>query len=407
MSTDASPKSRASATTALRVAVFSDSALPVLNGVSISINALVTELRHQGHSVHLYAPHFPGHKDSDPNTFRFRSIETPISKGYPVAIPPFYRTLRQFRRHEYDLVHTHTPFFLGMVGFRWAESHGLPIVSTYHTLYDRYAHYFKLLPRRYVRFRIAKHTNFYYNRMDHVITPSEASLKWLRRHSVDTPVTVIPTGIPMGSRIDRAEARQALGIPPEQRILLYVGRLAQEKNLSTLLESAAQAFRSHPQLRLWLVGDGPYRAECMAIVRRLGIGDRVRFAGFVEPRKVGLYYAAADLFVFTSITETQGLVVQEAMLHGLPAVVATGGGAGAAVHDGENGFLVKNDPLEVAQHVLRILDDEALYQRMSQEAERSTRGAGIPDMCERVVAVYRSVIAAHHEQAAPKSLTFL
>lgn len=372
--------------------MFSDSALPILNGVSVSVDALVSELRNQGHSVHLFLPRVPGHKDPDANTYRFRSLETPISKGYPVAIPPYYRMLHRFRRHEFDIVHTHTPFFLGMVGLRWAESHGLPVVSTYHTLYDRYAHYFRLLPRRYVRFRIAKHTNFYYNHVAHVLTPSEAAMKWLKRHSVQTPITIVPTGIPRGPILDRHEVRQALGVPPEARLLLYVGRLAREKNLTTLFEATAEVFRRDPRARLWLVGDGPYRDECRDMVRKHGMGDRVRFVGFVPRAEVDRYYAAADLFVFSSITETQGLVVQEAMMHGLPAVVVAGGGASASVIDGENGFVTKNEPGELAFAIRKALEDDTLYAHLSEQAPRSVRELGVPAMGEQVLAVYRQVI---------------
>jgi glycosyltransferase involved in cell wall biosynthesis len=383
----------------LRVAIFSDSVLPILNGVSISIDSLVTEMRNRGHSVHIFAPRIPGHKDSDPNTYRFRSVETPFAEAYPIAIPPFYRMLLKFRRHEFDIVHTHSPFVMGMVGLRWAESHGLPIVSTYHTLYDRYAHYMKWFPRRYVRFRIAKHTNFYYNSVDHVITPTEASLKWLRRHSVHKDVTVIPTGTPRGPMIDRSEARRALGISPDLRVMLYVGRLAREKNLETLFEMAAIAFQKDSSLRLWLVGDGQFRGECLSMVRRLGIGDRVRFVGFVPRAEVDQYYAAADLFVFSSITETQGLVVQEAMMYGLPAVAVIGGGASSGITDGANGFAVKNDPQDFAGTVRRILRDEALYARLSEGALRSVRNSGVADMCERVLAVYRGVIHEREQRA--------
>jgi len=376
----------------LRVAIFSDSALPILNGVSVSIDALVAELRNQGHSVHIFTARYPGYKDPDPNTYRFRAIETPISRGYPVSYPPFYRMLLKFRRHEFDVIHTHTPFFLGMVGFRWAESHDIPIVSTYHTLYDRYAHYFKLLPHRYVRFRIAKHTNFYYNRMDHVITPTDASLKWLRRHSVMSPVTVIPTGIPSAQMMSRVEARQSLNIAPDLKILLYVGRLAREKNLGVLLEMAALAFAKDRSLRLWLVGDGPFRDECLAMARRLAIGDRVRFVGFVPRSEVDRYYAASDLFVFSSITETQGLVVQEAMSYGLPAIAVAGGGASSSIVDGENGFVVKNDPIDFARSTLNVLHNDSLHARLSEQAVRSVRNQGVPRMCNDVVDVYRQVI---------------
>jgi len=391
----------------LRVAFFSDSALPILNGVSVSIDGLMTELRNQGHSVHLFTARNPGYKDPDPNTYRFRAIETPISKGYPITYPPFYRMLLKFRRHEFDVIHTHTPFMLGMVGFRWGESHGVPVVSTYHTLYDRYAHYFKLLPYRYVRFRIAKHTNFYYNRVNHVITPSEASLKWLRRHSVTTPVTVIPTGIPLPQMMNRADARQSLNISPDSKVMLYVGRLAKEKNLSVLLEMAALVMKADSTVRLWLVGDGPARPDCVSLVRKLGIGDRVRFVGFVPRLEVDRYYAAADLFVFSSITETQGLVVQEAMSYGLPAIAVGGGGASSAILDGENGYIVKNDSLEFAQAALRVLDQDSLQARMSDQALRSVRSQGLPRMCQDVVDVYRQVIALKSEKAENGNFTWI
>src|SRR5436190_4347033 len=244
----------------LRVAIFSDSLLPILNGVSVSVDALVSELRNQGYSVHVFAPRFPGYREPDPNPYRFRAIETPWTKGFPCAYPPFLRMLRKFRRHEFDVIHTHTIAILGFVGLRWAESHEIPIVSTYHTLYDRYAHYVPaILPRRYARFKIAKHTSWYYNSVDHVITPSDASLRWLRRHSVVKPVTVIPTGAKPRLFLDRSEVRQKLGIPPEQKVMLWVGRLAIEKNMELLLEMAAVAFAHDPHLRLWVVGDGPYR----------------------------------------------------------------------------------------------------------------------------------------------------
>ncbi len=376
----------------LRIAMFSDSALPILNGVSISIAELITQLRNQGHSVHLFTAMQPHHREIDPNTYRFRAMSTPFAKNYPLAYPPFYRMLRRFRRHEFDVIHTHTPFTIGFVGLRWAESHELPIVSTYHTLYDRYAHYLRILPRRYIRFRLAKHTNFYYNSVDHVLTPSEASKKWLLRHSVTKPITVVPTGVPSGPMIDRAEARRHLGLEPHQKAMLYVGRLAREKNLEVLLEAAKHVFAKNAHARLILVGDGPYRNACALMVRSMGIGDRVRFAGFVPRAEVDRYYAASDLFVFSSITETQGLVVVEAMNYGLPAVAVSGGGASEVIRSGHNGFTSKNDPEALGKAVHRVLSDEDLWSRLSEGAVLTAREYGPETMTNRVLEVYRHVI---------------
>lgn len=384
----------------LRIALFSDSALPILNGVSVSIDGLVRELRRQGHSVHVFTAAYPGFKDPDPNTYRFRSIMTPLAPGYPMAVPPFFPNLRHFREHTFDVVHTHTPFTLGFVGLRWAQSHDIPIVSTYHTLYDRYAHYIPVIPRRYIRFKIAKHTNFYYNSVRRVIVPSAAAQRWLHRHGVNTPSRVIPTGALERKMLDRAECRLQLGIAPDQRVLLYVGRLAKEKNLETLFAMAAQAMAQDPRVHLWLVGDGPYRAECTEMVRALGIGNRVRFVGFVPRADVDPYYAAADLFVFSSVTETQGLVIQEAMLYGLPAVAVVGGGASESILDGENGFVVRNDVARFAEQTLDILADDVLYARLSVGALESVRDKTLEAMAQRVVGVYREAIA--NEPAAPE-----
>jgi 1,2-diacylglycerol 3-alpha-glucosyltransferase len=388
----------------LRIAIFSDSILPILNGVSISIDTLVQELRHRGHSVHIFAPNFIKHRETDPNTHRFRAIETPWSKGYPIAYPPFYRMLRTFRKYEFDVIHTHTPWLVGFVGMRWAESHNIPVVSTYHTLYDRYAHYMSMLPRRYIRFRTAKHTNFYYNSVDQIITPTEASHRWLTRHGVTKPVHVIPTGTPRPHLISRAEARLELGIPADQKILLYVGRLAKEKNLENLLEMMSRVSKADSRLRLWLVGDGPYREECLRIAAKKRIGDRVKFAGFVPRAEVDKYYVAADLFTFASVTETQGLVVQEAMQYGLPAVAITGGGASEAITQGVNGMITKNDPELFADQILEVIQDDVLLAKLSDGALKLGRENGIEAMCDGIIEVYRLAIAGHQE-TIPKEIS--
>jgi glycosyltransferase involved in cell wall biosynthesis len=377
---------------ALRVAMFSDSAFPILNGVSVSIDSLVRELRAMGHSVTLFTSAFHRHRDADANVYRFFALETPWTRGYPLAIPPFYPWLRAFRAGRFDVIHTHTPFTVGLVGLRWGESHGIPVVSTYHTLYDKYVHYIPFFPKYYLRYKIAKHTNWYYNAVDQVLTPSEASARWLRRHSVKKPIHVVPTGCTRYPAPERSETRARLQVNPDQRVLLYCGRIAREKNMETLLRGVAVAMREDPRATMWVVGDGPDRQACAETSRTLGIGDRVRFIGFVPRDQVDAYYAAADLFVFASVTETQGLVVSEAMSYGLPAVVVQGGGASGAVVDGETGLLVRNNAEEFGRAVLRLLADDALHARMAVAARRSTIGATPRESAENVLAVYQSVL---------------
>ena len=175
-------------------------------------------------------------------------------------------------------------------------------------------------------------------------------------------------------------------------MLLYVGRLAQEKNLETLLGMAKQVTEAEKNTRLWLVGDGPYREELLAIASKYGIGDKVKFVGSVPRVSVDKYYAAADLFTFASVTETQGLVLNEAMQYGVPAIAVDGGGATEAIIAGENGFATKNDETDMAQQVLAVLRDDDLYTRLCKGAEQSAKLNTTEIMCNKVLEVYHEAI---------------
>ncbi len=377
----------------LKIAVFSDSALPILNGVSVSIDQMIRQFRHFGHSVHLFTSGYPGHSETDPNTHRFFAAHTPFARDYPLSLPPFYPWLREFRRHDFDIVHTHTPFTVGFVGLRWAESHEIPIVSTYHTHYDKYEHYIPVFPKAYVRYKIAKHLNYYYNSVDHVVTPSEASRKWLQRHAVRKPVSVIPTGIPLAKNLDRSEIRTRLGVSPDQKVILYAGRVAREKNLDVFFATAQVVMSKNPHAVLWIVGDGPAKERYRRMANELRIGDRTTFFGFVPRADVDQFYAAADLFLFASQTETQGLVVSEAMSYGLPAVVVNSGGAAEAVSDSVNGYRVSNSPAELSGAVLRILENEQLRLEFGVGARSAALELSIPYMAQSIIDVYRGVIS--------------
>lgn len=383
----------------LNIAVFSDSALPILNGVSVSIDQLIRQLRQFGHSVHLFTSGYPGYRESDPNVHRFFALHTPFAKDYPLSLPPFYPWLREFRKHKFDVIHTHTPFTAGFVGLRWAESHEIPIVSTYHTHYDKYEHYIPVFPKAYVRYKIAKHLNFYYNSVDYVLTPSEASKTWLKRHAVRRPVQVIPTGIPVARELDRFELRRKFNVAGDQRVILYAGRVAREKNLDTWFKAAKLILQQDARSMFWIVGDGPARERYRRMASDLGIGDRTTFFGFVPRSEVDSFYAAADVFLFASRTETQGLVVSEAMSYGLPAVVVDSGGAAEAVTSGVDGYRVSGDPSELAGAVARLISDEGLLNDFGENAVNAALRLSIPATTQSIIEVYRKVMGGHHETA--------
>lgn len=356
----------------------------------------------QGHSVHVFTTRYPGHRDQDPNIWRFPSIRLPFFPQYPFATPPFYGSLRHFRAHAFDIIHTHTPYTVGFVGLRWAESHNIPIVTTYHTLYERYAHYVPYFPKVYVRYKVARHTNYYYNRVAHVITPSEAAFTSLRRQSVNTPITIIPTGNPPVREISRESARKMMGARESEKALLYVGRISREKNITLLLDAVAQVMKNRSDTRLWMVGDGPDRLAAQKYARAMGIGDRVKFVGAVPREQVDMYYAGSDLFVFASTTETQGLVIGEAMTHGLPAVAARGGGASDNISDGETGIIVGSSVAQIADAIEHLLDNPNLLSQLGDNCREFSRSWTHAESCKRVLSVYESVLG--REPVAEESL---
>jgi len=347
----------------------------------------------------VFAPGFPGHADTDPDVVRFRAIITPWAKGYPLAYPPFRATLRKFWQLPVEIVHTHTPFTVGFCGLRWAESAGLPIVSTYHTLYDRYVHYVPFLTRSYVAYKVAKHTRYYYGHVAKVITPSQVAAEVLRDHGVTTPIEVIRTGIPRTDPMPRAEARARLGIPQDEMMLLYVGRLATEKNLGLLLECVSRWRRSLPNARLRLVGDGPGRPNLESRAAQMGVRERVTFHGQVGRDEVLVYMAAADLFVFPSTSETQGLVIGEAQSMGLPAVAVLGGGAPETIEHGVDGMVVADDAQEFARAVEEILRNPALRAKMSENALRSPARISPEEYVFRIERTYEEVLGAEKQKA--------
>lgn len=295
---------------------------------------------------------------------------------------------------EFDVIHTHTPFTVGTLGLRWGEAFGIPVVGTYHTHYERYSHYVPYIPQPLVEAFIRRHTGRYYRRVSAAVAPSPYAAEILAGHDIGKPVEVIPTGIPLPAPHDRAAERRALGLAPHHLALVTVGRLAPEKNQARLLEAVARLQWSHPELRLLVVGAGKARPELTRLCRELGIGDRVRFLGSLPREQVDRVYAAGDLFVFTSQTETQGLVVVEAMASGLPVVVIRGGGAGLAVEPGENGLMVEDSTEELADAIHRLAGDPELRAKMSERARASAEDWSLESMTDRILALYHRVLPA-------------
>ncbi|ACX52165.1 glycosyl transferase group 1 [Ammonifex degensii KC4] len=390
----------------MRVGIFADSYLPYVSGVVRSIETFREELEKRGVIFFLFVPWYPGCQ-KEPNIYRFWALPAPTNPDFTLPLPFSPRLGSTLRSLKLDLIHVHGPFLMGSLGARWARRLNLPLVFTYHTLYEAYVHYFPFL-RSWARTLTRRYTVGFCNRCDLVLAPSLAIKKYLEQNGVKAPVEVLPTGIKLSSFRggDREAFRLNFNLSLEEKVLVYVGRLGEEKNLRFLLRSFALVKKELEATRLVLVGGGPQKEELEKLARSLGVGQEVIFTGPLPPDKVKDAYAAADLFVIASLTETQGLVVGEAKAAGLPVVGVEANGVKEMVRHGLDGFLTPPDEKAFAAAVIRLLSDEELYRKFKQEALKGAEELSSERQAERLLQLYRQLVAGRdkmHEKDGSKA----
>ena len=366
----------------LRIGLFTDTFLPDQNGITTSVGLLASELSARGHTVEIIAPDFPGYREVRGDVRRVPSLSYLYLPTYRLAWPG-----RRDFETKYDLIHTHTPLTLGLAATRLARKWGVPQVATYHTHIEAYTHYLPGLPLLQRRTRaVSRIAGMHYRRAQAVITPTAGMLDVLREMRVAWPV-VIPTSI------DPQALGTAAAIPDPwpagYRRLLSVGRLAREKRFDLVLEALARL----PDAALTLLGEGPERAHLEAHARKLGISDRVQFLGVKPWEEMGSYYRWAELFLFASDTETQGLVLQEAQLMGVPVVAVGARGTLSSVASGKSGYLVP--PGDVAALVAAsraLLDSPQRHAAFASQGQQFARQWTPGMVTERTLEVYSRVL---------------
>ncbi|NLW06832.1 MAG: glycosyltransferase family 4 protein [Clostridia bacterium] len=376
----------------MHIAIFSDSYLPYTSGVVRSIVTFSKELRALGHKVSIFAPSY-GNKQQEKDVYRFLSFRAPTFKEFALAIPLAPSLSNKLKQIGVDIIHVHSPFMMGRLGARCARKLQIPLVSTYHTLYEEYAHYSPLAPSL-VRKAVRYYTVSFSNRCQLVITPTDSIVNYLRKNGVTAPITAIPTGIELDrfNNADPTWLRKRLNLPPGEIVLIHVGRLGKEKNITFVLQAFARVHQLVANTRLLLVGGGPLRASLESQAESLGIKDAVTFAGSFSFAEMPAVYAGADLFVFASVTETQGLVVAEAKAAGLPVVVVKAYGVQEMVNDGEDGFLTPLDQNLFTEAILRLVNDASLRQQMGRKAYRNVHSLSSQAMAKKLLSHYQALL---------------
>ncbi|MBU0687048.1 MAG: glycosyltransferase [Candidatus Margulisbacteria bacterium] len=353
----------------MKIAIFADSYLPYISGVTVSVHTLLEDLQKLGHQVLLFAPDYPGAK-KEKRVFRFPSIPSPYP-AFRITIPYSLGFINRFNNFAPDIIHSHSPFQLGHRSQKLAGEQKIPYVYTLHTLFEKYAHHVPFIKPHHVSTRIRHHLEKFCSACQHIITPSPQTNDYLKELGVQTPSSVVKTGINLDAarRFSGKGIRKKYSIPEDATLLVYAGRLAKEKNIPFLFRVLKKIVAQENNVYLILVASGPEEDSLVKLAVSLGILGKVIFTGGAPHPLVFDYYAAGDIFVFSSKTETQGLVVAEAKIKGLPAVVIDAAGVSASVKDGEDGFLVPEDKNLFIEKVLLLIKNQELRKKMGEAAQ--------------------------------------
>lgn len=380
----------------MRIAIFTESYEPIINGVSVCVSTLRDGLNARGHEVFVFAPAFHGHTDKCDNVYRLPARHTFLMPDYPFPVPFAPDIRRQFAALKPDIVHTQTPFLLGVLGAKWARRFGVPFISTNHTLYTEYAHYVPVRPKALTKWFLMALMRWYYSGANALVVPSGPVAKMLRSYGIKTRIEVIKTGIdpiPCLSPEMRESMRVRHGVRQDDFLLLYVGRIAREKNLRMLLTAFKAVVSTHPSAKLLLVGGGPALSETKSFAAGLDLGDHIEFTGMLKRDEIDPIYGAADAFAFPSTTETQGIAICEGLSAGLPVVAVNAGGIPENLQHGIDGFLTKDDPVEFADRISYLIDNPAARAAMSANARANARNFSIDHMVSDFEKLYESVVS--------------
>ena len=385
----------------MRIAMFTNTYLPHVGGVARSVSSLCEDLRALGHEVIVVAPTFPGADrvfELIGDVVRVPALQNFNGSDFSVRLPVPGALNSLLDDLEIDLVHSHHPFLLGDTAVRVARRYDLPLLFTHHTRYEEYTHYISSDSPRMQEFA-ARLATEYGNLCSCVIAPSESIAELIRSRGVCVPVEVVATGVDSVrfAQHDRYSIRRELGVSDDTLIIGHVGRLAAEKNLEFLARCAACVLKRLPRSVFIVAGEGPAQAQMARVLDRAAVADRAFFLGNCQGQRLVDVFAAMDCFVFTSRTETQGMVLTEAMAAGTPVVALDAAGAREVVDDSNGQLLASTaDPETFADAVIAVLGREDLDAGIRATAQRYSRDR----TTHRMLSIYREYIHSHQTSTA-------
>lgn len=381
----------------MKICMMTNTYLPHVGGVARSVSTFAEEYRKGGHQVLVVAPEFDGPalpKRQAAMVERVAALQKFNGSDFSVRLPLAAALSTRLDEFQADIVHAHHPFLLGDTALRVGASKNIPVIFTHHTRYEDYTHYVPFDSPALKEAAINLSTQFA-NLCEGVIAPSESIARLIRKRGVETPVTVVPTGIDVRGFAagDGERARRKLKIPARAFVVGHTGRLAPEKNLGYLTRAVALFLKRTPQARFLVVGGGPSEDEIRRICTEQGVAAQLVMAGKQTGRALHDAFNAMDVFVFSSFSETQGMVLAEAMAAGLPVVALRANGVVEVMRDGKNGHLLpaRTTEAKFAERIKALHDAPARRKQFSRAA-RATADSFSRERCAaQALAFYEEI----------------
>jgi 1,2-diacylglycerol 3-alpha-glucosyltransferase len=382
----------------MKIGIFTNNYLPNPYGVSGSVESFRKEFERGGHEAYIFAPRWKGYVDKNSHVFRYSSFETNVKIKFPIAIPYSSKINKILDKLDLDIIHSQHPNLLGSAAARWAKKKNIPLVFTWHTLYDQYAHFAPFVPSKIAIWWAIRNARNYANKCDQIVVPTPSVGEIIKKWGVTSKnITAIPTGVEeeQFAAPERESVRKKYDIRDDEALLLVVTRLTVEKNVEFLVDTVLDILKNNEKTKFMICGDGNLRKGLMKKAEDAGLSEKVVFSGIVSSEEKKNYFSAGDIFVYASKSETQGMILSEAMYSGLPIVAVRATGAVDIVEDGKTGFLVGENGKEFKEAVQKLIDDENLRKNFGEEAKKIAREKYTSEVCaKKMIEVYEKAISS-------------
>lgn len=349
----------------MRIGLFTDAYFPIIGGVSVSIRTLRNELEKLGHVVFIITNDHEKSEEEN-NVIRVKGKKLPMKVMDEFRVGSNKKQdIRQIGELNLDVIHCHTEFKMGILGRRVARKYNLPLIHTYHTMYEDYIHFITKMFARPLRFLSKKYSRYFANKADEVIFPTIKVQRTFLKYGYKKQSTIVPTGIYL-DKFDKKkfpqneviQLKEKLGIRHDEFVMLFLGRISREKSIETLIREFSKI--GNEKIKLLIVGGGPDLDFFKGVVEEVNITDKVIFTGMVDPKDIGMYYQVADLFTNFSMSETQGLTYYEALASCVPLLVKYDDNLENVILSGTNGYSFANDS-EFVGLAEKIIEDKDIH----------------------------------------------